>query len=90
MTQQYFTHFNCRRLAEDLWVLQKDYSETCWSGTQWWVLAVLSTLGILFISVGVPVFMWLWMSKVMEKEMDSVRFEGKMRVPAPVTHNSEP
>ena len=40
-------------------MLDKDYSVEC-SGTQWWVLAVLSALGILVISIGFPVGMFVW------------------------------
>ena len=40
-------------------MLEKDYSVEC-SGTQWWVLAVLSALGILVVSIGFPVGMFVW------------------------------
>ena len=59
ITQTFFGHFNCRALSDTLAVLDKDYSVEC-SGTRWWVLAILSTLGILVISVGFPVGMFIW------------------------------
>ena len=40
-------------------MLEKDYSVEC-SGTQWWVLALLSALGILVVSIGFPVGMFVW------------------------------
>ena len=59
ITQTFFGHINCRALSDSFSVLEKDYSVEC-SGTQWWVLAVLSALGILVISIGFPVGMFVW------------------------------
>ena len=59
ITQTFFGHFNCRALSDSCSVLEKDYSVEC-SGTQWWVLAVLSALGILVVSIGFPVGMFVW------------------------------
>ena len=59
ITQTFFGHFNCRALSDSFSVLEKDYSVEC-SGTQWWVLAVLSALGILVVSIGFPVGMFVW------------------------------
>ena len=61
ITQSFFAHFNCRALSDDLAVLDKDYSVQC-SGTQWWALAVFSALGILVVSIGFPVGMFIWYS----------------------------
>ena len=47
---------------------------------QWWVLAAMSSAGILFISIGVPAGMFVWMYRLMQKQMRLVRFEGKERV----------
>ena len=59
ITQTFFSHFNCRNLSEDVSVLAKNYSEEC-SGTEWWLLAVFSAFGILIISIGFPVGMFVW------------------------------
>ena len=59
ITQTFFGHFNCRALSDTFSVLEKDYSVEC-SGTQWWVLALLSALGILVVSIGFPVGMFVW------------------------------
>eukprot|EP01045_Picozoa_sp_COSAG04_P045160 COSAG04_NODE_15687_length_523_cov_1.412736_1_plen_65_part_00 len=59
MTQSFFAHFNCRALSAQLSVLDNDHGVEC-SGTQWWMLAVLSALGILIISIGFPVGMFVW------------------------------
>ena len=40
-------------------MLEKDYSVEC-SGTQWWLLAVFLALGILVVSIGFPVGMFVW------------------------------
>ena len=77
--QTFFGHFNCRHLQEDvpgvvtIAVLDKDYSEPCYE-TTWWILAVISGLGIVFISFGVPFGMYYWMTKEMNKQMDEVRY----------------
>ena len=59
ITQTFFGHFNCRALSDTFSVLEKDYSVEC-SGTRWWLLAVLSALGILVVSIGFPVGMFVW------------------------------
>ena len=52
------------------------------SGTQWWLLAVFSAAGILFISIGFPVGMALWMNRYWVKHMRKVRLGEKSRVVA--------
>ena len=59
ITQTFFAHFNCRHLSDTFSVLDKDYRIEC-SGTQWWAMAGLSALGILVISIGFPVGMFVW------------------------------
>ena len=59
ITQTFFAHFNCRQLSDTFSVLDKDYRIEC-SGTMWWTMAVLSVLGILVISIGFPVGMFVW------------------------------
>ena len=59
ITQTFFAHFNCRHLSDSFSVLDKDYRIEC-SGTMWWAMAVLSALGILVISIGFPVGMFVW------------------------------
>ena len=59
ITQTFFAHFNCRHLSDTFSVLDKDYRIEC-SGTMWWAMAVLSALGILVISIGFPVGMFVW------------------------------
>ena len=59
ITQTFFAHFNCRSLSDTFSVLDKDYRVEC-SGTIWWAMAVLSVLGILVVSIGFPVGMFVW------------------------------
>ena len=59
ITQTFFAHFNCRQLSDTFSVLDKDYRIEC-SGTMWWTMAVVSALGILVISIGFPVGMFVW------------------------------
>ena len=81
MTQTFFAHFSCRKVSEMLSVLRKDYDVEC-TGSSWWVLALMSTLGATVISVGFPIGMGLWMRRNMSKEMRKVRHEGKGRAAA--------
>ena len=45
-------------------------------------MAAIASAGIIFISVGAPVGMFIWMRKKYKKEMHKVRFEGKARITA--------
>ena len=56
MTQTFFGHFRCRILSPEKWVLDYDYSIECApDGMQmWWWLALVSFLGIAFVSIGFP------------------------------------
>lgn len=80
MTQQYFGHFNCRRLSEYILVLHKDYETECWAdkGT-WWILAAMSAIGLLGISLGIPIGMWIWMRSVMQDEVKNIHEKTKSR-----------
>ena len=79
MTSSFFDHLRCRKLSENHSVLERDYSVKCFTPV-WWTLAIISVLGILMISVGVPVGMWLWMRRKMDKEMRQVRSREKGRI----------
>jgi hypothetical protein len=83
MTQTFFSHFNCRRVAETQWVLRKDYEYECWGDhTAWWLMAVVSGLGLLTISFGIPTYVGASMWRSWRKEMRLVRHEGKSRAVA--------
>ena len=79
MTQTFFGHFSCRRISTVLSVLHTDYDVLCYEGSQWWILAVVSVLGLLVVSVGFPIGMALWMRHTMSAEMHKVRHKGKGR-----------
>ena len=79
MTQTFFGHFSCRRISTVLSVLHTDYDVLCYEGSQWWILAVVSVLGLLVVSIGFPVGMALWMRHTMSAEMHKVRHKGKGR-----------
>ena len=81
MTQTFFAHFSCRTVSEMNSVLRKDYDVEC-TGSSWWILALISTLGATVISVGFPLGMGLWMRRDMSKELRKVRHEGKGRAAA--------
>ena len=81
MTQTFFAHFNCRQLSETDSVLRTDYDIKC-SGSLWWILSMVSALGIVVVSVGFPVGMALWMRREMSNEMWMVRHGGKGRAAA--------
>ena len=81
MTQSFFQHMQCRKLKEQLWILEADYTVICYT-RGWWALAAVASAGIIIISVGAPVGMFIWMRKKYEKEMHKVRFEGKARITA--------
>ena len=57
MTQTFFTHFRCRALSSEKWVLDYDYSIECFPDEfgMWSWLAIFSILGIIFVSVGFPI-----------------------------------
>ncbi len=69
MTQAFFKHFRCRRLSPDLRVLESDYTILCapdvdefaWDdvNSQWWLLAIISVVGLTFLSVGFPISAFL-------------------------------
>lgn len=80
MTQQFFGHFNCRRLSEYILVLHKDYETECWAdNTTWWILAAMSAIGLLGVSLGIPIGMWLWMRSVMQEEVKNIHEKTKSR-----------
>ena len=80
MTQQFFAHFNCRRLSEYMLVLHKDYDTECWAdNTTWWILAVTSAIGLLGVSLGIPIGMWMWMRSVMQDEVKNIHEKTKSR-----------
>ena len=81
MTCTFFNHFNCRRLEQSRWVLQEDYGVDCYT-TSWYVLAVVSVLGILFLSIGAPAGMLVWQFRYHNKQMWLVRLALKSRVSA--------
>lgn len=62
-------------------MLRKDYDIEC-TGSSWWILALISTLGVTVISVGFPLGMGLWMRRDMSKELRKVRHESKGRAAA--------
>ena len=93
-TATFFSHLKCRSLGplardgeipdsdvkeQQLYVLERDYEVLCYEGS-WWLLAVLSLLGIALISVGVPLGMFIWMRRKMKKEMQRVKLEQKSKV----------
>ena len=80
MTQTFVSHLRCRDLGTML-RLEKDYSVDC-SSTQWQVLAIVSGLGIAFISVGVPLVIFLTMRKKWNELMTEVRLNDMPRVEA--------
>lgn len=83
MTQQFFGHFNCRRLSEYMVVLHKDYETECSVGnTTWWILAVMSFIGLLGVSLGIPIGMWIWMRSVMQDEVKNIHEKTKSRARA--------
>ena len=69
---------DCRQLRVDLAVLSRDYGETC-STSRWHILAVVAVFGIITISIGVPVGMFVWMRRVMKSKMQAVRLKGDKR-----------
>jgi hypothetical protein len=70
---------DCRQLSIDLAVLSRDYGETCGT-SRWYILAIVAIFGIMFVSIGVPVGMFIWMRRVMINKMQAVRLEGVKRV----------
>ena len=73
MTQTFFSHFNCRTLSDERKVLEADYSIECVTAStsdgMWWlVVAILSLVGIIFVSIGVPVFMWWKMKRFFQEK----------------------
>ena len=62
-----------------------DYSIDCYDDdllSKWWILAAVASFGIIFISVGVPLGMFIWMRSSMKKEMALVLGKEKPRVMA--------
>eukprot|EP01052_Picozoa_sp_SAG31_P031172 SAG31_NODE_3275_length_4474_cov_17.108114_4_plen_84_part_00 len=62
-----------------------DYSIDCYDDdliSKWWILAAVASFGIIFISVGVPLGMLIWMRSSMKKEMALVLEKEKSRVTA--------
>ena len=57
MTQTFFTHFRCRALSSEKWVVDYDYSIECFPDEfgVWWLFAILSFVGIVFVSIGFPI-----------------------------------
>jgi hypothetical protein len=82
MTQTFFGHFSCRQISEKIYVLHNDYDVNCYEGSQWWTLALVSTFGLVVVSIGFPVGMALWMRNTMSEELRKVRYEGKGRAVA--------
>ena len=93
-TATFFNHLKCRSLGplaqdgttpdsngeqQQLYVLERDYEVVCYEGSWWW-LAGFSVLGIVLISVGVPLGMFIWMRRKMRKEMQIVKREQKSKV----------
>eukprot|EP01043_Picozoa_sp_COSAG02_P049204 COSAG02_NODE_4919_length_4836_cov_5.351488_1_plen_483_part_00 len=79
MTQTWFDHFNCRQLP-DMQVLQADYGIRCYEDSEWWVLACISIIGLIVISFGVPISMYLLMRRDWSKQMRLVKADKKSRV----------
>ena len=82
MTQTYFAHFNCRRLSDDVMVLEADYSVLCGADWQWNIVAVFSAVFIAAVSFGVPIGMFYVMQKFMDAEMQKADHLKKSRVVA--------
>ena len=72
MTQTFFSHFNCRKLATDLEVLEADYSIECGGADGklvWW----FSLLGIVFVSCGFPLYQFWRMHKFMSTSREDAK-----------------
>jgi hypothetical protein len=82
MTQSFFQHFNCRQLSPDLSVLSRDYDEICYATLRWKVLAAVAIFGMIFVSIGVPIGMFIWMRRVMSTKIRAVRSGDVKRVTA--------
>jgi hypothetical protein len=41
----------------EMLVLQADYDIRCFESPEWWALAIVSGLGLVFVSFGVPIGM---------------------------------
>lgn len=70
---------NCQKLP-DMEVLQADYSIKCYEDPEWWTLAVISMVGLIFVSFGVPIGMYLLMRHDWNREMQLVKTDKKSRV----------
>ena len=74
--QTFIKHFSCRRLSQDLAVLEADYNVECYPdeiGSMWWLLAAASVLGLAIVSLGLPVGMFLTMYRDLSAKFDDVR-----------------
>jgi len=88
MTQTFIKHFSCRSLSAKLSVLEADYEAQCYPdelASQWWILAAVSALGLVVVSLGVPIIMFLAMRRDMGTRMRGVVL-GK--VPLAVAHRN--
>ena len=80
--QTFINHFNCRRISDTQEVLHKNHSIECWTGSWWWLTAVISGTGLALFSFGVPICLGLWMRSHWVEQMRLVRLESKPRAVA--------